>query len=83
MKHLTHLEPEQLYLFKTKDSGDFPGGPVVKNLPCNAGDMSSIPGRGNKTPHAAEQLSLHTPTTEHSATTRESVHHSEDPVCFN
>ena len=62
---------------------DFPGGPVVKNLPCNAGDMSSIPGRGNKTPHAAEQLSLHTPTTEHSATTRESVHHSEDPVCFN
>ena len=25
---------------------DFPGGAVVKNLPANAGDMSSIPGLG-------------------------------------
>ena len=24
--------------------GDFPGGPVVKNLPANAEDMGSIPG---------------------------------------
>ena len=24
----------------------FPGGPVVKNLPCNAGDTGSIPGLG-------------------------------------
>ena len=24
----------------------FPGGPVVKNLPCNAGDAGLIPGRG-------------------------------------
>ena len=24
--------------------GDFPGGPVVKNPPSNAGDMGSIPG---------------------------------------
>ena len=24
--------------------GDFPGGPEVKNLPCNAGDMDSTPG---------------------------------------
>ena len=31
---------------------DFPGGPVAKNLPSNAGDTSSIPGRGTKTPHA-------------------------------
>ena len=23
---------------------DFPGGPVVKNLPCNAGDTGSTPG---------------------------------------
>ena len=37
---------------------DFPGGPVVKNLPSNAGDAGSIPGRGNKIPHAAGQLSL-------------------------
>ena len=25
---------------------DFPGGPVVKNLPCNAGDTGLIPGAG-------------------------------------
>ena len=25
-------------------SWDFPGGPVVKNLPATAGDMGSIPG---------------------------------------
>ena len=31
---------------------NFPGGPVVKNLPSNAGDMGSIPGRGTKIPHA-------------------------------
>ena len=36
--------------------GDFPGAPVVKNLPCNAGDGSFIPGRGTKIPHAVEQL---------------------------
>ena len=23
---------------------DFPGGPMVKNLPCNAGDTGLIPG---------------------------------------
>ena len=30
-----------------------PSGPVVKNLPSNAGDAGSIPGRGTKIPHAA------------------------------
>ena len=39
---------------------DFPGGPMVKNLPANAGDASSIPGPGTKIPQALEQLSLHT-----------------------
>ena len=29
---------------------DFPGGPVVKNLPSNAGDLGSIPGLGTKIP---------------------------------
>ena len=28
--------------------------PVVKNLPCNAGDMGSFPGWGTKIPHDAE-----------------------------
>ena len=45
--------------------GDFPGGPVVKNPPSNAGDGGSIPDRGTKIPHAAGQLSWRTATTEH------------------
>ena len=35
---------------------DFPDGPVVRNLPCNVGDVCLISGRGSKIPHAAEQL---------------------------
>ena len=31
---------------KTEFICDFPGGPVVKNPPTNAGDMCSIPGLG-------------------------------------
>ena len=37
---------------------DFPGGPGVKNLPCNAEDVASIPDWGTKIPHAAEQLNV-------------------------
>ena len=37
---------------------DFPGGPVVKKLPCNAGDVGSMLCPGTKTPHATEQLGL-------------------------
>ena len=36
---------------------DFPGSPVVKNPPFNAGDMGLIPGGGTNIPHAMEQLS--------------------------
>ena len=43
------------YLYKLY--WDLPGGPVVKNLPCNAGDVGSIPGWGTKIPPAAKQLS--------------------------
>ena len=49
---------------------DSPGGPVVKNLPCNAGDSGLIPAQGTKVSHAAEQLSPHT-------ITKESVGHKE------
>ena len=38
--------------FKSFQYRDFPGGPVVKNLPSNAGDAGSIPVRGTKIPHA-------------------------------
>ena len=32
---------------------DFPGGPVVKISPSNAGGVGSIPGWGAKIPHAS------------------------------
>ena len=38
---------------RTALSIDFPGGPVVKNLLCNARDAGSIIGQGTKIPHAA------------------------------
>ena len=53
---------------------DFPGGPVVKNPPSNAGDVSSIPGRGIKIPHATGQLSPCMATREKTAQSK------EDPV---
>ena len=43
---------------------DFPSGPVIENLPPNAGYAGLIPGRGTKIPHAMGQLSLSTATTE-------------------
>ena len=46
---------QQLY-FNKSILEDFPGGPVVKNLPHNAGDAGSIPDWGTKIPHASEQL---------------------------
>ena len=39
-------------------TGDFPGSLVVKNPPCSARDLGSIPGRSTKIPRATEQLSL-------------------------
>ena len=39
---------------ETESFGDFPGGPVVKNSPSNAGDASLIHGWGTKIPHATE-----------------------------
>ena len=47
-----------------KSRGDFPGGPVVKTLPSNAGDTGSIPSWGTKIPHAAGQLNPCATTTE-------------------
>ena len=42
---------------------DFPGGPVVKNLPSNAGDVGSISCWGTKIPHATGQLRPQSTTT--------------------
>ena len=35
---------------------NFPIGPVVENLPCNAGDVGLIPGWGIESPHTKKQL---------------------------
>ena len=35
---------------------DFPGGPVVKNLPQNAGGMGLIPSQGVKIPYVCVQV---------------------------
>ena len=50
IKYWTHL-----YLVNCKlkwQARDFPGGPVVKTLPSNAGCVGSIPDPGAKIPHA-------------------------------
>ena len=44
--------------------GDFPGGPVLKNPPSNAGDAGWIPGWGTKIPRASGQPSPRATTTE-------------------
>ena len=58
---------------------DFPGGPVVKNPPCNVGDQGSIPGRGTKIPHAEEQLSWSTTTTDQESMCRNKKSHMMHP----
>ena len=44
-RNLKAAREKQLVTYK-RDSRDFPGGAVVKNLPANAGDMGSSPGLG-------------------------------------
>ena len=46
------------------DSWDFPGGPVVKNPPCNAGNLGLVHGWGPKIPQASRQQSPSTTATE-------------------
>lgn len=41
------------------ENRDFAGGPEVKNLPCNAGDVDLTPVQETKIPHSEEQLSSH------------------------
>lgn len=37
-----------------RQARDLPGGSEVNNLPANAGDEGSIPGRGTNIPHAMQ-----------------------------
>ena len=60
-----------------RNCGDFPGGPVVKNLPCNAGDVGSSPGWGTGISHASEQLSHALQALSPCITSRQSEHQKE------
>ena len=61
---------------KISDFWDFPGGPVVKNLPYNAGDASLIPvGDPTCCKTTKPTLQLLSPK----ATTGDFVHHKERP----
>ena len=48
------LHPAARLLLLKWETGNFPGGPVVKNLPCNSGGASSIPDPGTQIPHTEE-----------------------------
>ena len=67
---------------------DIPGGPVVKNSPCDAGNTGSSPGQGPEFPHAVEQLSPDAATTEAShqrlcATVKAPAWDNRDPTRCN
>ena len=47
----SNYTPIKMLKKKKLQTWDFPGGPVVKNPPSNAGDTGS-PGGGTKIPHA-------------------------------
>ena len=49
--NLCHPQADEKFLKKKTAVQDFPGGPVVQNLPCNAGNVGSISGWGTKIPH--------------------------------
>ena len=57
-----------MYFNQKIETGDSPGGPVVKNLPSNAEDACSIPGQGFQIPHTMGQISPHTATRESPST---------------
>ena len=40
------IQQSHFWEFNTQALRDFPGGPVAKNPPANAGNTGSIPGQG-------------------------------------
>ena len=56
-KHIQYMKK-----LKTRFMRYLPGGPVVKNPSCNAGDAGLIPGCGTKIPHAVGQRCLRAAT---------------------
>lgn len=59
---------------KKKEDRNFPGGPMFKNLPSNAGDSGSTPVQDTETLCAMGQLSLQaTVKTKHSKKRRQTI----------
>ena len=72
-----------MYSFKENNPGDFLSSPGVKNLPCNAGDMCSIPEQETKIspmPKGQWSLCILQPPILHAL---EPKSHNEYPVCHN
>ena len=64
-KYKKRRKVEQKGEEQEKNGRDFPCGPVVENLPFNAGVLDLIPGQGTKNPRAAVgQLGPKAATTE-------------------
>ena len=59
-QHLMIIKHRSQDSFKVPQ--DFPSGPVVRNPPCNAGDVGLIPDQGTRIPHAVRHLNLYTTT---------------------
>ena len=53
------MPESQLYISAEQGTLGFPGGPVIKNLPRNAGDTGSIPGQEDSTCRGAPKPMLH------------------------
>ena len=62
---------------------DFPGGPVVKNLPSSAGDAGSIPGGGTGTPLGTGHLRLRATTREKTHTPQQGPHMPQLNKCYS
>ena len=82
--NLCHPRANEKVLKKKKHTAirDFPGGPVVRNLPCNAGNVGSIPGWGTKIPRvvgATEPMCLNY-RTRNKTTTKDPTCHDQDSM---
>ena len=74
-------ELSQIMFLNVSVFWDFPGGPVVKNPPSNAGNLGSIPGPETKISHG--QLSPCAATPEKALCLEKPIHCKEEPVCPN
>ena len=81
------LSPERLCNQESFNDGNFPGGPVFKNPPCNATDACSIPDQGTKISHASGKLSmpqlLHGPRLEPTCRNQRAQLKQKDPTRYN